>query len=135
VSDWNKKITQEFRANDGIVGGPYEGATLLLLHTVGAKSGLERVNPVICLTDNDRYVIVASKGGAPDNPDWYHNILANPDVTIEVGPEAFKAHAEVASEPERTQLYEKMEAMRPSFTEYKDKTSRTIPVVILTRKG
>lgn len=135
MSDWNKKITQEFRANDGIVGGTYEGQTMLLLHTIGAKTGKQRVNPVMYVMDGDRYAIVASKGGAPDNPDWYHNILANPEVTIEVGPEAFKAHAEVASEPERTQLYEKMEAMRPGFTEYKDKTSRSIPVVILTRKG
>jgi deazaflavin-dependent oxidoreductase (nitroreductase family) len=134
MSDWNKAIIEEFRTNKGKVGGQFEGTNLLLLHTIGAKSGLERVNPVVYLTDNDRYVVIASKGGADTHPDWYYNLLANPEVSIEVGTEQFPVIATVASEPERTELYEKMEAINPGFTEYKTKTSRTIPVVILTRK-
>ncbi len=135
MNDWNKQIIEEFRANDGKVGGVFEGQTILLLHTTGAKSGKERINPVVCLSDNDRYVIIASKGGAPTNPDWYHNIVANPQVNAEVGTEQFSATATIAQEPERTQLYEKMEAINPGFTEYKNKTDRVIPVVILERKS
>jgi deazaflavin-dependent oxidoreductase (nitroreductase family) len=86
------------------------------------------------LADGDRYVIVASKGGAPTNPDWYYNVSANPDVTLEVGTETFDATATIAQEPERTELYSKMEAKAPGFTEYKNNTDRTIPVIILTRK-
>ncbi len=133
--NWNEKIIAEFRANEGRVGGPFEGKTLLLLHTIGAKSGLERVNPVACTTDGDRLVIIASKGGAPDNPDWYHNILANPRVTVEVGTEQFAAHAEVVPEPDRTRLYNKMVEIMPGFADYQRKTSRVIPVIWLTRVG
>ena len=131
VSDWNKKIIAEFRENEGVVGGPYEGKTLLLLHTTGAKSGQERVNPLMTYADDGRYVVVASKGGAPTHPDWYHNVLANPEVKFEVGTQQIAARAEIASEPERTRLYEKMEAIASGFTEYKQKAGRTIPVVIL----
>ena len=134
MSDWNKKIIEEFRANEGKVGGNFEGADMLLLHTTGAKTGKVRVNPVLYVRDGDRLAVMASKAGAPTNPDWYHNILANPDVSVEVGSEEIQAHAEIVSEPKRTQLYEKMEAERPGFTDYKKKTSRTIPVVILTPK-
>lgn len=134
VNDWNTKIIEEFRANDGKVGGPFAGATLLLLHTKGAKSGQERVNPMMCFRDGDRYVVVASKAGAPSNPDWYYNLVAHPDVSVEVGTEQFDAVAEVAEEPERTELYRKMEAISSGFTEYKNKTDRVIPVVILTPK-
>lgn len=135
MSDFNKQIIEEFRANDGVVGGPFEGATLLLLHTTGAKSGLERVNPLMTMPDGDRYVIIASKAGAPDNPDWYHNILANPEVSVELGAEQFDAVATITAEPERTQLYERVEAISSGFTEYKNKTDRVIPVVALTRKS
>jgi deazaflavin-dependent oxidoreductase (nitroreductase family) len=135
MSDWNKAIIEEFRANQGKVGGPFEGATLLLLHTTGAKSGVERINPVMYFADDDRYVIIASKGGADTNPDWYYNLLAQPEVSIEVGTEQFPVTAAVVSEPERTKLYEKMESIRDGFTEYKNKTSRIIPVVTLTRKS
>lgn len=135
MSDWNKAIIEEFRANEGRVGGPFAGKTLLLLHTKGAKTGLERVSPVMTFADGDRYVIIASKGGAPEDPDWYRNILANPEVTLELGTEHFAAVATVASEPERTELYEKMEAINPGFTEYKSKTSRVIPVITLTRQS
>ena len=131
--NWNKAIIDEFRANSGKVGGPFAGKTLLLLHTVGAKSGQERINPVAYVTDGDRLVIIASKGGAPTNPDWYYNILAHPLVKVEVGTEQFQARAAIASEPERTRLYNKMVEMMPGFAEYQRKTTRVIPVITLTR--
>ena len=134
MSDWNKAIIEEFRANDGKVGGRFEGRTLLLLHTTGAKSGLQRVNPVAYFADGERYVIVASKAGAPTNPDWYHNLVANPEVSVEVGTEQFQVRATVALEPERTQLYEKMATVNSGFAEYQRKTTRAIPVVILSRQ-
>ena len=130
---WNEQIIAEFRANGGKVGGNFAGGTLLLLHTVGAKSGLERVNPVACVTDGERLMVVASKAGAPTHPDWYHNLVAHPLVTVEFGAEQFQAQAEVAAEPERTRLFQKMVAVMPGFAEYEKKTTRVIPVVILTR--
>lgn len=129
----NEKIIDEFRANAGKVGGYFAGKTLLILHTVGAKSGKERINPTAYTTDGDRLVIIASKGGAPTHPNWYRNILAHPQVTLEVGTEQFKAFAEVASEPERTRLYNKMVEMMPGFAEYEKRTTRVIPVITLTR--
>jgi deazaflavin-dependent oxidoreductase (nitroreductase family) len=128
----NRNIIEEFRANDGKVGGRFEGKTLLLLHTKGAKSGQERINPVAYVRDGDRYAIIASKGGAPTNPSWYYNLLANPLVTVEVGTETFQARATVAEEPERTRLYNKMVEIMPGFDEYRRKTTRIIPVIILT---
>ena len=133
MSDMNQKIIEEFRENAGKVGGFFVDSTLLLLHTTGAKSGKERVNPVVTFEDDGRLVIVASKGGAPTHPDWYYNILANPDVTIEYGTEVFKAKAAVAEEPERTRLYEIMETKMAAFSEYKKKAGRKIPVITLTR--
>ena len=135
MSDFNKKVIEEFRANEGKVGGHFEGANLLILHTIGAKSGKERVNPLMYLPDDHRYVIIASKAGAPSNPDWYYNDVANPDVTIEVGTEELQAQASVADEPERSELYERMVAVAPGFDEYRQKTDRTIPVVILEPKS
>ena len=135
MSDWNKQVIDEFRANDGQVGGYFANMKLLLLHTTGAKSGLPRINPVACVVDGDRYVIAASKGGAPTNPDWYHNLVANPAVSIEVGTEQFAAQAVVVEEPERTRLYTKMATAYPGFAEYEQKTTRTIPVIVLTRTG
>jgi deazaflavin-dependent oxidoreductase (nitroreductase family) len=132
-NDWNQANIAEFRANSGKVGGRFAGRTLLLLHTVGAKSGQERVNPVAYVADGDRLVIIASKGGAPTHPDWYYNILAHPLVTVEVGTEQFQVQAAVASEPERTRLYNKMVEMMPGFAEYQQKTTRVIPVITLTR--
>ncbi len=131
-NEWNRKIIEEFRANDGKVGGQFANTPLLLLHTTGAKSGQPRVNPVAYVTDSKRYVVIASKGGAPTNPDWYYNIVANPEVSVEVGSEQFTARAEVAEEPERSQLYEKMAAKNPGFAEYQRKTARVIPVIVLT---
>ena len=133
VNDWNKSIIEEFRANEGQISGQFEGIPLLLLHTKGAKSGLPRLNPLAYLPDGDRLVIIASKAGAPTNPDWYYNVRANPTVQVEVGTEKFQANAEIASEPERTQLFDKMAAKNPGFADYQNKTTRTIPVIILTR--
>jgi deazaflavin-dependent oxidoreductase (nitroreductase family) len=133
-NDYNQAIIAEFRANAGKIGGPFAGKTLLLLHTVGAKSGEERINPVAYVADGERFVIIASKGGAPSNPDWYYNILAHSLVKVEVGTEQFQAQAAVIFEPERTRLYNLMVEMMPGFAEYQRKTTRVIPVVTLTRK-
>jgi len=133
LNDRNAKIIQEFRANSGKVGGPFAGRTLLLLHTVGAKSGKERINPVAYTTDGDRLVIIASKGGAPSNPGWYYNLLANPLVTVEVGTEQFQVRAAATAEPERTRLYQKMVESMPGFADYERKTTRVIPVITLSR--
>ncbi len=132
INDRNQKIIDEFRTHQGKVGGGFEGKTLLLLHTKGAKSGEERINPVAYVKDQDRYVVIASKGGAPTNPDWYYNLLKNPKVTIEVGTEKLQAQADVAEEPERTRLYNKMVDMMPGFDDYRRKTTRKIPVMVLT---
>ncbi len=131
--NWNQAIINEFRANSGKVGGAFAGRTLLLLHTIGAKSGQERINPVAYVKDGDRFVIIASKGGAPTHPDWYYNVLAHPLVTVETGTERFQARAEITSEPERTRLYDKMVEMMPGFDEYRRKTTRVIPVITLRR--
>lgn len=133
MSDMNQRIIEEFRANDGEVGGYFANNTLLLLHTTGAKSGEERVNPLVTFEDGERLVVVASKGGAPSHPDWYHNIVANPNVEVEYGTETFIARASVTGEPERTRLYEIMETKMAAFTEYKQKAGRVIPVVTLSR--
>ncbi|MCJ7703466.1 MAG: nitroreductase family deazaflavin-dependent oxidoreductase [Anaerolineales bacterium] len=133
TNDWNKKIIKEFRANEGKVGGRFENMTLVLLHTTGAKSGLGRINPLVCMPDGDRIIVCASKGGAPSNPDWYYNLVSNPEVVVEYGTEEFKAKATVTEEPERTELYAKMTAMAPFFAEYQEKATRVIPVVALSR--
>ena len=135
ANEWNKKIIEEFRANDGKVGGQFANTSLLLLHTTGAKSGLPRINPVAYIADDDKLVIIASKGGAPTNPDWYYNLVANPEVKVEVGTEQFAAKATVTAVPERSQLYAKVAAKYPGFAQYERKTTRTIPVVTLTRQS
>lgn len=134
MSDWNKQIIAEFRANDGKVGGPFENMTLLLLHTIGAKSGQERINPLATIKDGDRWVIIASKGGAPSNPDWFYNIVANPLVGVEYGTEEFEAQATIIEEPERTQLYNKVAALYHAFAGYAERTDRVIPVITLERR-
>ena len=133
VSDWNKKIIEEFRANGGKVGGGFEGAPMLLLHTTGAKSGAERVNPVVYQQVGDDIAVFASKAGAPTNPDWFHNILANPEVSAEIGTETVPLRARVAEGEERERIWSKQKEQMPGFAEYEEKTSRTIPVVILER--
>lgn len=131
-SDFNQKIVHEFRANQGEVGGPFEGATLLLLHHTGARSGVERVNPVAYQRLDPRTVAVfASKGGAPTNPDWYWNLVANPETVIEIGEETVPVRARVLGEAERAPIWEKQKAAFPGFAEYEQKTERVIPVVVL----
>jgi deazaflavin-dependent oxidoreductase (nitroreductase family) len=129
--DWNSAIIAEFRANGGRVGGPFEGAPLLLLHTLGAKSGKERVNPVMYRKVGDNYAVFASKAGAPTNPDWYHNLQANPAVRAEIGTEAIPLTARVASDEERDPIWTAQKADYPGFADYETKTTRKIPVVIL----
>ena len=134
MNDWNKKIITEFRENKGKMGGDFANTPLLLLHTVGAKSGQARTNPLAYVKDGDHYVIVASKGGAPIHPDWYHNILKNPNVTVELGEEKFRAKATPFKEgPERDRLFARMVARNPGFADYEKATTRKIPVVSLTR--
>jgi deazaflavin-dependent oxidoreductase (nitroreductase family) len=130
--DYNARVIAEFRANAGKVGGHFEGRSLLILHTTGAKTGKTRINPLMYVRDGDRYIIVASKAGADTDPDWYRNLRANPDVTIEVGADTLRARAVSADEPERTRLYAAMEATAAFFTEYRQKAARVIPVVVLT---
>lgn len=133
-NEFNKKVIEEFRANKGKVGGPFEGAPILLLHTTGAKSGKTRINPLVYGVDGDQYVIIASKAGAPTNPDWYHNIVANPSVKVEIGEEQFEAEATVAPEPKRTHIFTQIAKAMPNFAEYQKGTDRIIPVVILRRR-
>lgn len=135
MSDFNTSIIEEFRANEGKVGGPFQGAPMLVITTTGAKSGQPRATPLVYLQDGDRIVIIASKAGAPTNPDWYHNIKANPTVTVEIGAEKFEATAEEITGDERNRLYAAQVAVMPGFQEYADKTSRVIPVIALTRTG
>ncbi|MGE5459432.1 MAG: nitroreductase family deazaflavin-dependent oxidoreductase [Solirubrobacterales bacterium] len=131
MSDYNAPIIEEFRTNDGKVGGPFEGATMLLLHTRGARTGQPRVNPLVYLPDGDRYVVFGSKGGAPTNPDWYHNLIANPDVTIEVGTSTIAVRAREITGPERDELYARQVERRASFADYPKKTDRLIPAIAL----
>jgi deazaflavin-dependent oxidoreductase (nitroreductase family) len=133
--EWNRKIIEEFRSNAGVVGGPFQGVPILLLHHRGAKSGTERINPLAYRRDGDNYVIFASKGGAPTNPDWYHNVRANADVEIEVGTDSLKAHAHVASGNERDRLWTVQKQEFPGFADYEQKTDREIPVVVLAPLG
>ena len=132
-NDWNQQIIEEFRANRGKVGGPFAGSTLLLLHTLGAKSNQPRINPLAYFKDGDSYVIVASKGGAPTNPDWYYNTLAHPDVTLEIGTEQFKAHATVPERQERDRIFADVARQAPGFGEYQKNSPRIIPVIVLER--
>lgn len=134
MSDFNKKIIKEFRANDGRVGGSFEKMTLLLVHTRGAKTDQLRINPVATIRVDDAQIIAASKAGADSHPDWYHNLVANPNVIVELGKEKYTALAEVATEPERTVLYDQMKETYPGFAEYETRTKRVIPVVKLKKQ-
>ncbi len=135
VNDFNQAIIAEFRAHGGKVGGPFEGAPLLLLSTTGAKSGERRTTPVMYLPDGERMVIFASKAGAPTNPAWYHNLLANPTATVEVGTETLEVDASVTSGEERERLFNRQAELYPQFADYARKTTREIPVVALQRGG
>jgi len=133
MSDWNKQIIEEFRSNGGKVGGAFEGAPLLLLTTTGAKSGMARTAPVMYLPDGERMIIFASKAGAPTNPDWYHNLMAHPQATVEVVNETIEVTAVEVTSEERDRLYAKQAAQFPGFADYEAKTTRRIPVIALHR--
>jgi deazaflavin-dependent oxidoreductase (nitroreductase family) len=134
-NDWNSKIIEEFRANGGRVGGPFEGGTLLLLHTTGARTGQERVNPVAYQKVDQGYAVFASKAGAPTHPDWYHNLVAHPDVEAEIGDQTVRLTARVAQGQERDSIWARQKQTNPGFAEYEQKTTRQIPVVILEPAG
>jgi deazaflavin-dependent oxidoreductase (nitroreductase family) len=131
-ADFNAQIIEEFHANEGRVGGMFEGMPLLLLHHTGAKSGKSRINPLAYQSDGGRYVVFASKAGAPTNPDWYHNLKARPEVTIEVGDETIDAVASEATGEERERLYRTQAERFPQFVEYEQQAERVIPVIVLT---
>jgi deazaflavin-dependent oxidoreductase (nitroreductase family) len=132
-NDFNQKIIEEFRANNGKVGGQFAGANMLLLTSTGAKSGQPRVSPLVYTIDGDNMVIIASKGGAPTNPDWFYNLVANPIVTIERGADQFQARATVPEAAERDRLFNQVAALMPGFAEYQRNTTRQIPVVVLEK--
>jgi deazaflavin-dependent oxidoreductase (nitroreductase family) len=131
MSDFNTNVIEEFRANDGKVTGMFEGWPLLLLTTTGAKSGLARTTPVVFSLDDGRRVVIASKAGAPHHPHWYLNLVANPEVTVEVPGETYRARAVVAEGAERDRLFQQQADLMPNFADYAEKTTREIPVVIL----
>jgi len=135
ANDWNSKIIEEFRANSGKVGGQFEGSPLLLLHTTGAKTGQERVNPVMYQAVGDGYAVFASKGGAPTNPAWYHNLLAHPRVRAEIGTQTLEFTARVADAEAREPIWTAQKSAYPGFADYEQKTTRQIPVVILDPVG
>lgn len=131
MSDWNRGVIEEFRANEGRVRAFARQPLLLLTHT-GARTGTRRTNPLAYFRDGDRFIVVASKGGAPTNPDWYHNLLANPNATIEVGEEELEVTAEPAPADDRKRLWAMITEKNQAFKEYENKTQRTIPLMILT---
>lgn len=131
MSDFNQQVIDEFRANDGAVGGMFAGKPLVLVHHVGARTGQARVTPLVYLPDGDRYIIFASKAGAPEHPAWYHNLRAHPDVEIEVGPRRLAVRAVEVTGEERDALYARQVAAEPQFGDYQAKTDRRIPVIAL----
>jgi deazaflavin-dependent oxidoreductase (nitroreductase family) len=130
--DFNSRTISEFRKNRGRVGGNFEGAPLLLLHTIGRRTGRERVNPLMYLKDGERLLVFASKGGADANPDWYYNLKAHPDIQIEVGDEKIDVHAQEVLGTERDALYARQATLYPAFADYQRRTKRIIPVIALT---
>jgi deazaflavin-dependent oxidoreductase (nitroreductase family) len=135
MSDFNRGVIEEFRANHGAVGGPFEGAPVVLLTTTGARSGQTRVNPLVGLVEDGTLYVFASKAGAPTNPDWYHNLLAHPDVKVEFGDDRFDAVASPVTGPERDRLFAVQVERMPGFGDYEKATDRVIPVVELRRKA
>ncbi len=133
-NDWNKAIIEEFRANSGKVGGRFQGAPMVLLTTTGAKSGKRLTTPLVSMPDGERLLVFASKGGAPKHPAWYHNLVANPTVTVEYGTEKFEAEAEAIAGEEHDRLYARQVAVFPGFGDYQKNTTRVIPVIALNRK-
>ncbi len=135
MADFNQQVIDEFHENQGVVGGMFDGMPILLLHHRGARSGTWRIAPLVYLPDGGRYVIFASKGGAPENPSWLHNLRAQPQTRIEVGPDVLDVVASEAAGEERDRLYEEQIKAQPQFAEYQSKTTRLIPVVVLTPAG
>lgn len=135
MHDFNRQIIAEFRANDGKCGGMFEGSDMLILHTLGAKSGQVRQNPLVYRQEGETYYIFASKGGAPTNPDWYRNVVANPDATIEVGAESIAVHARLLTGDERDAVFDRHKERYPNFAEDEAATTRVIPVVALDPAG
>jgi deazaflavin-dependent oxidoreductase (nitroreductase family) len=135
VNEYNRRVIETFRANGGEVGGPYAGARLLLLTSTGARSGRSHTTPLMYLADGDRLVVFGTKGGAPTNPDWYHNLRANADATVEVGTETIRVRATIADGDERERLFAAQAERRPHFAEYAAKTRREIPVIVLEPLG
>ena len=135
MQDYNNNIIKEFHENEGKVGGPFAGAPMILVTHTGAKSGTQRTNPLVYLKDGDRYLIFGSKGGSTKHPDWYRNLVANPDASVEIGTEKFDVVAEVLTGEERDRLFAKQAKIMPQFAEYQAKAGRTIPVVALKRKS
>ena len=133
ANDRNRRIIEEFRGNAGKVGGPFEGAPMLLLHHEGAKTGVERVNPLVYQPVGESFAVFASKAGAPTNPDWYHNLIANPEATVEVGEDTVRVRARIPEGEERERIWTKQKQDRLNFGDYEKQTSRQIPVVILER--
>lgn len=134
MNEFNQQIINEFRENGGKVGGYFEGANMILLTTIGRETGEPRLVPLVYFQDGDRLLVVASAGGAPAHPDWYHNLRDNPAVTVEVGSETYPATAEILAEPERSDEFAKIISTNPGFGEYQEKTTRVIPVVALLRE-
>jgi deazaflavin-dependent oxidoreductase (nitroreductase family) len=131
-TDFNGKIIAEFRANAGKVGGPFAGADILLLHHTGARSGIERINPLAYQRVGDSFAVFASRAGAPQHPDWYHNLLAHPDTSVEVGTETIEVRARVAGPAEREPIWESQKVRSPGFAQYEQKAApREIPVILL----
>ncbi|HEY8767373.1 MAG TPA: nitroreductase family deazaflavin-dependent oxidoreductase [Dehalococcoidia bacterium] len=135
MQDYNNNIIKEFHENEGKVGGPFAGAPMILVTHTGAKSGTQRTNPLVYAKDGDRYLIFGSKGGSTKHPDWYRNLVANPNATVEIGTEKFDVVAEVLTGAERDRLYNKQAKIMPQFAEYQARAGRTIPVVALKRKS
>ena len=134
MKSWNEQIIEEFRGNDGVVAGPFEGQMMALVTTIGAKSGVRHTTPLVAGPAGDDIYVIASAGGSPKHPAWFHNLLADPTATVEVGTETYEATAHVADEPVRSDLYAAMVARMPQFAGYQEDNPRTIPVVILERR-
>ena len=130
---FNQALIEEFRANGGTVTGIFAGAPLVLVTTTGAKTGKRRTTPIVYTTTGDSVVIIASKGGSPTSPDWYHNLVAHPEVTVELPNETFEARARVTEDPERERLFRAQAELMPNFAQYEKATTREIPVVVLER--
>lgn len=131
----NKQVIEEFRTNDGeVLTGRFAGSKLILLTTTGAKSGAARTNPLMYVMDGARIIVFASKAGAPTNPHWYHNLLAHPDVTVEIGSERFSAKAAVKAGAERRRIWEESVRLHPFLTEIQARTARELPVIALEQK-